>query len=147
MCYIITDIITPLAAVSTLFVTLWVARKNRRNQEYLKYIEEKIKVYEPFVKNLRHCLSSSQEDFDKFTKNVLADCYYAFFIYAPDDKIKLFNEFIDTRINNNEHITYEDLLDLYKNLFLSIRKDVFPDSKLNPSDIRLLISRDKDKKI
>ena len=140
----IAHLITLFASVSTLCVTLWVERKNRKNQENIKYIEEKLKVYEPFVKNLRHSLSLSAEDFKKFQQEILEDNYYSFWLYASDNTLILFNKLVDTRCSKKRYITHEHLVDLYKDLFLEIRKDIFPDSKLELNDIRVLINYSKE---
>jgi hypothetical protein len=136
----IAHLFTFLASLVTLCVTIWVERKSRKNQEYLKYVEEKVKIYEPIVRNLRYALSSSRKDFDKFQEEVLEDAYYIFWLYASENTLKLFNKFIDTRLSKKKDITFEELEILYKDLFLSIRKDIFPNSKLELKDVRVLVN-------
>lgn len=136
----ILPLLTFLASISTLFVTLWVERKNRQKQEDLKYIEEKIKIYEPIVKNLRHALSLSQEDFVKFQKEILEDSYYSFWLYASENTIKSFNKFIDIRVGRDKNVSHAQLVELYKDSLLAMRQDIYPDNKLNLGDIRVLVN-------
>lgn len=147
---LLTFLASIVASISTLFLTLWVERKNRQKQEDLKYVEEKVKIYEPIVKNLRHTLSYSEEDFEKFQKEILEGSYNIFFVYASENTVKSFNKLIDTRVYKNRNLSpdqfaefYKELLELYKDLILAIRKDIYPDHKLKLSDVRALVNHNQ----